>query len=544
MKDNTSSLKIGLLENSCHSLERGYELWSEWEKKENAWLLKESIIWVHHGIELILKQILVKTNAFLIFSDVDKEIEKLGKLQFNDMSTEEQIMELFDKDDSVLSVAFNKLIKRASIALSIPELNIKNPLRINIDKLTKYRNKIIHFSIEIDANEVAQLLSDILDPLLNMLERELKNDNTIKDFIPKLRKIGNPVKKFRDTILGEILDNAKKNTINALPPKGNGKAGIVYQIAGSGLLSSLVSYIKEVMKLSQFRKTPIIVLTDRILLQEQFRDYLSEHAKTLEISHLENSEELASVLNKEEAHVILISIQKIRNFSIKISKEVLFIGYNLHSIYDNLINNFPNSVCILFCTQPLHNDSKTLQLFGPLIGEYTLRMGIKAGSHLRFQVKICKISDIQNISYSETIIKTIANNIVENFELNLNKLTKGKAIIVVPSLIVLDLLYSEIIQMRPNWCGNVDIISKMSTNVDRQQMHYTLERFKSIDEAPFLIISTGTFLVGLDISIINTCYITCQVSEQLKSTILTNVSRFYPGKVPGLVLDYYDNEWT
>lgn len=81
MKNQSPSLRIGLLDNSYHSLKRGYELWSQWTQTDDAWLLKESIIWVHHGIELSLKQLLAQTNAFLVFENIDSAIENLGKLR-------------------------------------------------------------------------------------------------------------------------------------------------------------------------------------------------------------------------------------------------------------------------------------------------------------------------------------------------------------------------------------------------------------------------------------------------------------------------------
>ena len=60
--------KIDLLDNCCHSLKRGYQLFNEWKTKQNdKWLLKEAIIWVQHGIELAIKQLLVQTNEFLNF---------------------------------------------------------------------------------------------------------------------------------------------------------------------------------------------------------------------------------------------------------------------------------------------------------------------------------------------------------------------------------------------------------------------------------------------------------------------------------------------
>ena len=61
----TPSLRIGLLDNSCHSLQRGYELWHQRQTTQDGWLLKEAVFWIHHGIELALKHLLVQTNEYI-----------------------------------------------------------------------------------------------------------------------------------------------------------------------------------------------------------------------------------------------------------------------------------------------------------------------------------------------------------------------------------------------------------------------------------------------------------------------------------------------
>lgn len=203
MTNQTPSLRIGLLDNSCHSLKRGYEMWSQWKRSKDAWLLKESVIWVHHGIELALKQLLVQTNEFLVFDDVNRAVERLGILRRKKGMTNAGVLDLFDYDDKVMSVGFKNLIERTAITLSIPELTENEHLRLKIDELTKYRNKMVHFSIELDIAGVSNLLSDILDPLLSMLAREVKDANFKENCIPEIRNIAQPVQKFSKQIYDE-----------------------------------------------------------------------------------------------------------------------------------------------------------------------------------------------------------------------------------------------------------------------------------------------------------------------------------------------------
>lgn len=196
MKNQIPSLRIGLLDNSYHSLNRGYEMWSQWQKSQDAWLLKESIIWVHHGIELALKQLLVQTNEFLVFEDINKAVERLGILRRKKETENAGVLDLFEHDDKVTSVGFRNLIERVSIALAINELSENKPLRLKIDELTRYRNKIVHFSVLLDIIKVSSLLSDILDPLFLLLEREVKDDTFVTKYLPDIRRKAQPLQQF------------------------------------------------------------------------------------------------------------------------------------------------------------------------------------------------------------------------------------------------------------------------------------------------------------------------------------------------------------
>lgn len=67
-------------------------------------------------------------------------------------------------------------------------------MRLKIDELTKYRNKTVHFSVELDIPAVASLLSDILDPLIELLEREIKNPTFKQKCIPEINRQAKPIK--------------------------------------------------------------------------------------------------------------------------------------------------------------------------------------------------------------------------------------------------------------------------------------------------------------------------------------------------------------
>lgn len=184
-KSNTS--KIGLLDNACHSLQRGYEMFNIGKQKQDPLALKEAIFWIHHGIELSLKQLLVQSNEYLIFDEVDKAVNSLAELRKREGMNNANVLDLFDFGKGTKTVDFGKLIDRSAIMLNLSELARGTTLRSGIDDLTSYRNKIVHFTVEVRLDEVITLLADLMEPFLNLLEREITDKNFVQRCIPYIR---------------------------------------------------------------------------------------------------------------------------------------------------------------------------------------------------------------------------------------------------------------------------------------------------------------------------------------------------------------------
>lgn len=184
----TNITKIGLLNNAFHSLQRGYEMFNKGKQKSDPLALKEAIIWIHHGIELSIKQLLVQSNEYLIFDNVDKAVEKLAQLRRKSDMGNATVLDLFDYSESITTVGFGKLIDRAAVMLNLQELSQGTILRNKIDALTIYRNKIVHYTIEVELDEVINLLADLVEPLLSLLEREIKDKKFMAGYISAIRK--------------------------------------------------------------------------------------------------------------------------------------------------------------------------------------------------------------------------------------------------------------------------------------------------------------------------------------------------------------------
>ncbi|EJE4556981.1 HsdR family type I site-specific deoxyribonuclease [Vibrio parahaemolyticus] len=546
MNNKNSSLKMGLLDNGAHSLKRGYEVWNEWKKNEDGWLLKESIIWVHHGIELLLKQLLVQNNEFLVFQDVNKAVERLGILRNKPGMDNAGVLDLFDHDDKVMSVGFKNLIERVAITLTIDELSAKSDLRDQIDQLTKFRNKIVHFSIELDVVEVSELISDILDPLLCMLSREVSCDHFKKVTILEIRKVAQPVQEYLKHIRSEIVSNAIAATEKALCT--DKKAGIVHQVLGSGLSVTLESYLEKVKNLDSFRTKPIFIITDRVAIADQVYHLISNRLNVL-LYKSEYAERLSDELNNKSAHIVIATEQKLMREGFLFNDDCLLIGFNTHSIKNRLEECFPQSTRILFTSTPIIKDQ---EFFGELVQGYDLLHAIQdevlKPIHILRETPV--LTDIEHISDEAYFLGSnfhfarcnhLAERIVEHFESKANQ----KALIVVDTIDHACDILDQVLSLRPKWGADGDErIQKVSymeyTDVARNRLKLFLDANSSLS----MLVGTGSYFTGFDSSLVSSVYITCPISLQLRYRLANLVSRSNAFEQRGEIVDFVGLDWT
>ena len=72
---------ISLRENGLHSLWRGIEAYGAFDRTQDKLTLKDAIMFLHHGVELLMKEILVKHSPFLISEGMLREVDILGEGQ-------------------------------------------------------------------------------------------------------------------------------------------------------------------------------------------------------------------------------------------------------------------------------------------------------------------------------------------------------------------------------------------------------------------------------------------------------------------------------
>jgi hypothetical protein len=163
-KSPSDKLTISLRENGLHSLWRGIDSYGIYDEKHDKLVLKDAIMFLHHGVELLMKEILVAHSPFLIFEDLKDAASK--QKQANDSG-----MGIFFLEKPPKTVTYEEAIKRVSAFIQPPELTEK--LQNDLKELNRFRNQLEHYAIETDKELITQLLAALHEPLLNLFERQL-----------------------------------------------------------------------------------------------------------------------------------------------------------------------------------------------------------------------------------------------------------------------------------------------------------------------------------------------------------------------------------
>src|SRR5436190_18867553 len=112
---------------------RGLECYREYDRTSNQMLLKEAIMFLHHGIELLMKEMLVQHNQYLIFEDL-KDLPRKQK------EANEKGIGIFLIKNPPKSVTYDVAIKRVEAFINPPQLD--ENLMDNLESLNRLRNQL------------------------------------------------------------------------------------------------------------------------------------------------------------------------------------------------------------------------------------------------------------------------------------------------------------------------------------------------------------------------------------------------------------------
>ena len=161
-------MKLTFLQSGIDSLKKGYENLVLYEEeyfigcknsKARFFHLKDSILFIQHGVEILLKQILARESEYLLFSNLDESVKKAYK-----EVKQKKLNSVFESSlkNKIHTVSFSEAIERVKI---ISNISMDSRLEEKLHQLETYRNIIMHSEPHLDEVELNNTLEGLIDLL-------------------------------------------------------------------------------------------------------------------------------------------------------------------------------------------------------------------------------------------------------------------------------------------------------------------------------------------------------------------------------------------
>jgi len=156
-------MKISLIDNGLDSLRKGYVHLGRYEKllaeeagdSERFSALKDSVLSIQHGVEILFKYSLKEKNEILLFTDISKLKEAYKSRR------EGTIKELYEFE-GIHTVTFKESIERLK---DICGIHMDEKFIRNLKKVEAWRNSITHSAVLLREIEVSRILIKFLTEL-------------------------------------------------------------------------------------------------------------------------------------------------------------------------------------------------------------------------------------------------------------------------------------------------------------------------------------------------------------------------------------------
>lgn len=167
-------MEFTLLDNGIDSLKKTQDSLARFKDlyRPNSYhLIKDAIIYLNHGIEILLKYILSSRNESLIFKDIKHYMK--AKEQLKHLPPKEKGFGTYLEKDmlTVFDVPKDKLPNKALETITLREaldrvellcdIEITEEFRNSIYLINKYRNDITHHSIKLTSEKEEKLINEL-----------------------------------------------------------------------------------------------------------------------------------------------------------------------------------------------------------------------------------------------------------------------------------------------------------------------------------------------------------------------------------------------
>lgn len=182
-------LEFTLLDNGTDSLKKAKESIEEFEvlhREHGYHHLKDAIIFLNHGIEILLKYILSKRNESLIFTDLKVYMDAKKHLKSMPPKVKGFGVYLDRNMPTVFDVPANKIGNKKLTTITLREALERVELLCDIDipvdfrnatfLVNEYRNDLTHHSIKLtdtDEEKLITVLKTLYDNTLDFFEKHI-----------------------------------------------------------------------------------------------------------------------------------------------------------------------------------------------------------------------------------------------------------------------------------------------------------------------------------------------------------------------------------
>lgn len=445
------------------------------------------------------------------------------------------------------------------------------------DELLELRGKTADFSnLLAEARAASEMTGPQTDPVPAELVENLARAEQAKDLIlrgdtpgadtPPLDSLAHALDKFGLRLKSTLMSHQQEIALGALDATlaaqaANRRAGVVTQTSGSGISGSLLAYLALCMQHPQLNSLRYVVLTDMRGLVMQFaqlyKDMLEPDTRR-ELVVPESGAELEQVLRTASSDVVVTTVQQLDALPGPFADHCVVIGYNLRSRALPVVSRFPRGIYILFTSGPLGSiklREEVREVFGESIRDLAFQDAVRQQLLVPVQVRQYARSGASGdggernrgrAPLTESMLEWVARTALGDASDHIRPCV-GKAVILVPDLAtgaqmvhVIERLWRERVGSTIN---PADTYAAMLTSASAPPAAADLLRQFLHSGSPAVLVMTPARLVGLDLPIVDRCYVTFALPIAARGAVFSLVSRRQQGKMEGHVHDFGGNDW-
>ena len=411
-----------------------------------------------------------------------------------------------------------------------------------------------------------------------------------------------PTKKIAGYHQFHAVEKAVAQTVERYRAGGDRRIGVVWHTQGSGKSVSMVFYAGKAVREPALENPTLVVLTDRIDLDDQLLAQLAG-ARDLLPSPVQatSREHLRELLSVASGGIVFTTLQKFstaqgeRMEELTGRRNVIVLADEAHrSHYEfteglakNLRDALPNALYLGFTGTPIElADRSTPGVFGGYLDVYPMSQSVADGATVPIHYEarqdrvyalegvlaridsevaeeLAEVGEVEQerLKREETrlaallgsppALEGVAGDLVRHWQAR-QEIVQGKGMIVAPSREVAVLLYDRIVALRPGWHaeedarGRIKVVMSAGTGPSILDAHLrdgrrTKEierRFKDPDDPLELVIVVDMWLTGFDVPPVHTLYLYKPMRGHTLMQAIARVNRKWGDKPGGLIVDY------